>query len=119
MAERGVASARAAEVAAYRTRDAKDYGVDPDGRRAEWISRAAEFDLSAESIDTTCSPESRPRADASPVATLRRPSPRSRSSRSHFDRRDLICALANQLAEGAGAGGAAGAPPTGCSHPSG
>ncbi|HWB70459.1 MAG TPA: MobF family relaxase, partial [Solirubrobacterales bacterium] len=51
MAERGTSSPAAAEVAAYRTRDAKDYGVDPDTQREEWIARAAEYDLTAESID--------------------------------------------------------------------
>ena len=36
----GASSAKAAEVAAYRTRDAKDYGVDVDTRREEWVARA-------------------------------------------------------------------------------
>ncbi len=52
MAERGTSSAAAAEVAAYRTRDAKDYDVDPDTQRAGVaLTRAAEFDLTPESID--------------------------------------------------------------------
>jgi conjugative relaxase-like TrwC/TraI family protein len=103
MAERGVSSAAAAEVAAYRTRDAKDYGVDVDERRAEWISRAAEFDLSAESIDAMLSRvhshepghPGRVQGEAA-LAALE-------SSRSHFDRRDVICALAAEMGEGAGA----------------
>ena len=63
MAERGVDSAAAAEVAAYRTRDAKDYGVDVDERRAEWIARAAEFELSAESIEELLSRSQPARAE--------------------------------------------------------
>jgi conjugative relaxase-like TrwC/TraI family protein len=45
MERRGTSSAAAAEVAAYRTRDAKDYEVDPDRQRADWRAAAAEFDL--------------------------------------------------------------------------
>jgi len=103
MAERGVDSAAAAEVAAYRTRDAKDYGVDVDERREEWIARAAEFDLGAESIDellVECWPHE-PAAlalaqEEAALASLE-------SASSHFDRRDVICALAGQTAEGASA----------------
>jgi TrwC relaxase len=51
LALRGVSSAKAAEVAAYRTRQGKDYGVDPDRRRAEWAARAQEFDLDREGIE--------------------------------------------------------------------
>ena len=103
MAARGVESAAAAEVAAYRTRDAKDYGVDADERRAEWAARAAEFDLSAEAIDATASRlkarEPRPLSRAQGERALAS----LESSRSHFDRRDLLCALAAQVAEGADA----------------
>jgi len=105
MAERGVSSAAAAEVAAYRTRDAKDYGVDVDERRAEWTARAAEFELSAESIDATLS-RTRPHEPGLPgrvqgeaaLAALE-------SERSHFDRRDVICALAAEMGEGTSGAG--------------
>ena len=101
MAERGVTSAAAAEVAAYRTRDRKDYGVDADNQRAEWASRAAEFDLSAESIDgllrSGSGREPRPIREADLEAALAE----LEAHRSHFDRRDLLCAVANQLREGA------------------
>jgi len=101
LAERGVHSAKAAEVAAYRTREAKDYGVNPDQRRAEWAARAAEFDLSRTSI-AKLAEEHEPRPargirDADIAAAL----DGLESTHSHFDRRDLICALANQLGEGA------------------
>ncbi len=109
MAERGTTSAAAAEVAAYRTRDAKDYAVDPDTQRSEWVSRAAEFNLTADSIDRT-------------LAKVRRREPRQiatadvegalgdlEAHHSHFDRRDLLSALANRLPEGADARGLEGA----------
>ncbi|MEK6252326.1 MAG: MobF family relaxase [Actinomycetota bacterium] len=101
LAQLGVSSAKAAEVAAYRTRDAKDYGVDPDQRRTEWAARAQEFGLSPERIGELAAEHSpRPArgirdADlAAAIADLER-------TRSHFDRRELICALANRLPEGA------------------
>ena len=101
LAERGVSGAKAAEVAAYRTREAKDYGVDPDQRRAEWAARAQEFDLDRDSIARLAA-EHAPRPargirDADIAAAIEG----LESARSHFDRRDLICALADQLGEGA------------------
>jgi len=103
MAERDTTSAAAAEVAAYRTRDAKEYRVDPDTQRAEWVARAAEFELTPDSIDMLLG-----------SALCREPRPISsdevdralaglEATHSHFDRRDLLCALANQLPEGANA----------------
>jgi conjugative relaxase-like TrwC/TraI family protein len=103
MAERGVSSAAAAEVAAYRTREAKDYGVEVDERRAEWIARAAEFELSAESIEELLS-RGRAHEPAAPgLADGQAALDSLEQTRSHFDRRDVICALAGQLGEGAGA----------------
>jgi len=104
MAELGVHSAAAAEVAAYRTREAKDYGVDLDGQRADWLARGAEFGISPESIDRAIAasrarpprPITQAEADAA-LADLE-------AHHSHFDRRDLLCALANQMREGADAG---------------
>lgn len=104
MAERGTSSAAAAEVAAYRTRDAKDYGVDPDNQRADWRAGAAEFGVSEQSIGETLG-----------HTRGREPSPMSageidgalgdlESTHSHFDRRDLLCALANRMREGTDAG---------------
>jgi conjugative relaxase-like TrwC/TraI family protein len=100
MAERGTSSAAAAEVAAYRTRDAKDYDVDPDAQRAEWRSRAAEFDFSEESIEMMLrrvkAREPRPVGSREIDAALAD----LESTHSHFDRRDLLCALANRMREG-------------------
>lgn len=103
LAERGFDSAAAAEVAAYRTRDAKDYGVDVDERRAEWIARAAEFDLSAETIDDLLS-RSQPHEPTTTGAVAEQAALASlESTRSHFDRRDVVCVLAGEMREGAGA----------------
>lgn len=101
MAERGTTSAAAAEVAAYRTRDAKDYHVDPDTQRSDWISRAAEFDLTADFIDHMLS-KSR-RREPTPVAATHVDAALAdlEDHHSHFDRRDLLSALANRLREGA------------------
>ncbi len=101
MAERGVSSAAAAEVAAYRTREAKDYRVDPDTQRAEWVARAAEFELTPVSIERLSraakAREPRPISPADLDAALAD----LEGHRSHFDRRELLCALANRLREGA------------------
>lgn len=103
MAEHGTSSAVAAEVAAYRTRDAKDYDVDPDTQREDWRSRATEFDFTEESIDRElgrCRAHEPRAIDAADIdvalAGLE-------NTRSHFDRRELLCALANRMREGADA----------------
>lgn len=103
MAERGETSAAAAEIAAYRTRDRKDYGVDPDTQRSEWIARAAEFDLTPEAIDQMLA-RARSR-EPQPIRPhdLDRALADLEDHHSHFDRRDLLAALANQLREGADA----------------
>jgi conjugative relaxase-like TrwC/TraI family protein len=109
MAEHGTTSAAAAEVAAYRTRDAKDYAVDPDTQRSEWVSRAAEFDLTANSIDRTLAKARRREPKAIAVADVEQALGDLEAHHSHFDRRDLLSALANQLREGADARGLEGA----------
>lgn len=103
MAERGTSSAAAAEVAAYRTRDAKDYDVDPDSQRADWRSRAAEFGLSEASIERLLSQGRAREPRAVSGADLDQALAGLETTRSHFDRRDLLCALANQMGEGTGA----------------
>jgi conjugative relaxase-like TrwC/TraI family protein len=105
MAERGTSSAAAAEVAAYRTRDAKDYAVDPDTQRAEWMSRAAEFDLTPDSIDQMLRQTRRREPQVIRPEDLERALADLEAHHSHFDRRDLLSALANQLREGADAQG--------------
>jgi conjugative relaxase-like TrwC/TraI family protein len=103
MAERGTSSAAAAEVAAYRTRDAKDYAVDPDTQRQEWSTRAAEFDLTPEAIDRMLARRRRREPQAIGAQHLDRAIADLEAHHSHFDRRDLLSAVANQLREGADA----------------
>jgi conjugative relaxase-like TrwC/TraI family protein len=101
LAEIGIKTAAAAEVAAYRTRDAKDYGVTFDNQRADWIARGAEFGITEQAIgrwiDAARSREPQPirgeHIDAA-IADLA-------DHHSHFDRRDLLCSLASQMREGA------------------
>ena len=50
MERHGADSIEAAQTAAYRTRDNKDYGVDEDERREEWIATAEPFGVSPESV---------------------------------------------------------------------
>jgi conjugative relaxase-like TrwC/TraI family protein len=103
LAERGETSAAAAVIAAYRTRDQKDYGVDPGTQRSEWISRAAEFNLSAEAIDQLLARSRRREPQPIGQADLDRALNDLENHHSHFDRRDLLAALTNQLREGADA----------------
>ncbi len=100
MAERGDTTAAAAVIAAYRTRDRKDYGVDPDTQRSEWIARAAEFNLSAETIDRMLERARRREPQPIHIPDLDRALADLEERHSHFDRRDLLCALANRLREG-------------------
>ncbi len=102
MAERGTSSAAAAEVAAYRTRDAKDYDVNPDTQRAEWRSRAAEFEFDAESIDRILSGASGREPRSIKGTDIDKALADLEATHSHFDRRELLCALANRMGEGAG-----------------
>jgi conjugative relaxase-like TrwC/TraI family protein len=101
MAELGIRTRAAGEVAAYRTREAKDYGVTFDNQRADWTARAAEFNITERGIGRWID-----------AARARRPRPISAADidaalgeleehHSHFDRRDLLCSLASQMREGA------------------
>jgi conjugative relaxase-like TrwC/TraI family protein len=101
MAARGTSSAKAAEVSAYRTRDAKDYGVDEDTRRSEWIAQAQEFDLGPDALDSLVS-DATPREVATISGDQLTAAVRElEATRSHFDRRELICAVAGQMPDGA------------------
>jgi conjugative relaxase-like TrwC/TraI family protein len=99
--QHGVSSVAAAQTAAYRTRDAKDYGVDPDKRRAEWIEQAESYGLTPQGVremaEASRSREPRLIADADLGAALAQ----LEASTSHFDRRALLWALADQLPDGA------------------
>jgi conjugative relaxase-like TrwC/TraI family protein len=101
LAELGVHTAAAAEVAAYRTRQDKDYGVSFDDQRADWIARAAEFGLDAASIDRAVAAARSREPRAIQAADLDAALDGLEAHHSHFDRRELLCALASRLTEGA------------------
>lgn len=99
--EHGVDSVAARQTAAYRTRDKKDYGVDEDGRRGEWIEQTAPYGITPKSVGEMVA-DARPReprqvADADLDAALEK----LEDTTSHFDRRALLWAVADQLSEGA------------------
>jgi conjugative relaxase-like TrwC/TraI family protein len=52
MAEAGTSSGRAAQVATLQTRQAKDYGVEPDALRQQWQAEAERFGVDAAAIAT-------------------------------------------------------------------
>jgi conjugative relaxase-like TrwC/TraI family protein len=103
MTERGVRSAAAAEIAAYRTRAAKDHDIDFDRQRAEWIARAGEFGLTPRSIREMIAEavarEPRPIEDDDLTKVL----DDLEAHHSHFGRRDLVCAISSEMVEGADA----------------
>jgi conjugative relaxase-like TrwC/TraI family protein len=103
MAERGTSSAAAAEVAAYRTRDAKDYGVDPDAQRADWRARADEFEFTEATIDQRLSRTNGREPRALVGSEIDGALGDLEATHSHFSRRDLLCALANRMREGSDA----------------
>ena len=100
MEERGVSPA-AAQMAAYRTREAKDHGIDEDARRAEWVATAAPHGVSPGSVGEMVAGgvprEPRPIT----AADLDRALASLEERTSHFDRRLILWALADQLPEGA------------------
>jgi conjugative relaxase-like TrwC/TraI family protein len=97
----GVDTIAAKQAAAYRTRDKKDYGVDEDDRRGEWEQTAEPFGITPESVGQMV-------ADAQPrephrlsEADLDAALAKLEETNSHFDRRSLLWAIADQLPEGA------------------
>jgi len=99
--QHGLDSIKAAQAAAYRTRANKDYGVDEDDRRAEWIETAEPFDVTPESVEQmAASGEARePRVITNDDVAAALSSLEEKFS--HFDRRALLWALCDQLPEGA------------------
>jgi conjugative relaxase-like TrwC/TraI family protein len=101
MEKRGLDSVRAAQTAAYRTREPKDHSIDADTRVGEWEAQAEPFGFTRESAEEMVS-SARPRE---PVAIgedlLDTAVRRLELTSSHFDRRELLWAVADQLPEGA------------------
>lgn len=100
MEKHGVFTVAAAQVAAYRTRKAKDHGVDVDARLVEWEERAAPLGFTRESVETMVR-EARPR-EPRPIAPddLARAVQGLESDSSHFDSRAALWELGDQLQEG-------------------
>ncbi|HEX8753476.1 MAG TPA: MobF family relaxase [Solirubrobacterales bacterium] len=101
MDRNGVDSIEAAQIAAYRTRERKDYGVGEDERRGEWIALAEPHGVSPETIDGMVA-EAAPR-EPRPITAedLDRAVAALEAKTSHFDRRLILWAVADQLPEGA------------------
>lgn len=97
----GADSPEAAQIAAYRTREKKDYGVDEDDRRAEWIATAEPFGVTPESVDELIAGGSPRSPRQVSEAELDRALAHLEATKSHFDRRSLLWALCDQLPEGA------------------
>jgi conjugative relaxase-like TrwC/TraI family protein len=102
MAERGVSSARAAQVATLDTRRAKDHGVTPEGLLPEWQDRAAALGLTAQAIASIVRRSEQPAEPltdtvvAQAFAQLAAPTGLTAHS-STFTRRDVVRALCEQL----------------------
>ncbi|MBS1891899.1 MAG: relaxase domain-containing protein [Actinobacteria bacterium] len=101
LAERGTSSPAAAVAAAYRTREGKDYGVDPDRQRQDWRSRAAEFGLGETAITRITQRRRAREPEALSPTHIDAAIGILETTHSHFDRRDLLCALAEQMRDGA------------------
>ena len=101
LAERGVFSVKAAQTAAYRTRGAKESGVVVDERVAEWEAQAEPFGFNrggAEAMVAAARPrEPRAITEDDLFAAVQH----LEATTSHFDRRQLLWAIADQLPEGA------------------
>ena len=97
----GVSSVEAAQTAAYRTRANKDYGVDEDDRRGEWIATAEPYGVTPASVGELVG-AARPREPRHVTeADLDAALAKLEQTSSHFDRRALLWALCDQLPEGA------------------
>ena len=97
----GVDSVAAKQAAAYRTRDAKDYGVDEDDRRVEWTRQTEPYGITPESVGELVE-EAQPREPRQVTeADLDAALAKLEDTTSHFDRRALLWAVGDQLPEGA------------------
>jgi conjugative relaxase-like TrwC/TraI family protein len=92
------ASARARQVAALDTRRAKDRDITEESLRERWRAKAEEIGLDRETIRRTFDPD----RDITPTRVAGSDLADALTARaSHFDRRDAIQAVADQLPEGA------------------
>lgn len=101
MKEHGVSSVAAAQTAAYRTRAAKDYDVDADQRVTEWEAQAEPFGFSRFSAEQMVAEASPREPRGVEAADLRAAVEQLQAERPHFDGREALWAIADQLPEGA------------------
>jgi hypothetical protein len=92
------ASARARQIATLATRRAKDRDIAEESLRERWRSQAKEIGLSRDSIRATFG---RVREVTAPTVEPAAVAEALTSHASHFDRRDVIQAVADQLRAGA------------------
>jgi conjugative relaxase-like TrwC/TraI family protein len=101
MERHGVESVAAAQTAAYRTRDAKDFSVDADARVEEWEAQAEPFGFTRERAEAMVG-ETQPREPVEITEeVLSAAVGQLEETSSHFHRRALLWAVAEQLPEGA------------------
>lgn len=101
MKEHGASSPAAAETAAYQTRNAKDYGVDADLRVPEWEAQAEPFGLSRQSAEQMVAEASPREPRGIDGADHRAAVDQLQAESPHFDGREALWAIADQLPEGA------------------
>jgi conjugative relaxase-like TrwC/TraI family protein len=101
MQKHGLDSVKAAQTAAYRTRDAKDHSVDADARVGEWEAQAEPFGFTRDGAEEMVSAAQSREPVAIGDHDLDAAVLELELASSHFDRRELLGALADQLPEGA------------------
>jgi conjugative relaxase-like TrwC/TraI family protein len=104
LAERGVSSAEAAQVAAYRTRPGKDFSVDVDRRTVEWIEQGRPLGLTPESVAKLVGAGRRREPEAVADRAIDAAVAALEKHWSYFDRRHLLWAIADQLPQGSSRG---------------
>lgn len=96
MADKGFSTARAAQVATLATRPAKAHDVDRDVQRSIWWERATAAGLSPEGLETVGhqTPHLREGVQVDDLAARLAAPDGLTAHRSHFDRRDVLQAIA-------------------------
>lgn len=102
LADAGEDSARAAQVAAHRTRSAKEYGVDPGTLQERWEAEAVEVGVEPGTVRTSATGHSVELVDTDTEAVIEEmvgPSGLTAGS-STFDRRDVFRRWCEQIVPG-------------------
>ncbi|MCU4187221.1 relaxase domain-containing protein [Acidiferrimicrobium sp. IK] len=101
LAETGETTARAAQVAAYRTRTAKDTHLSAGVLRASWELRAGDAGLTRDALDALTGPGRTPEAlDVADLADRLTGPGGLTAKRSTFERRDAVRAVAEAAPDG-------------------